>query len=391
MKKNLLILACCASTFTINSQVSFETQTSGTTQHLKGTTIIPGTTKGWASGAGGTILYTTDGGANWTAQSSGQTATFEDIMWGASGAGGAEYVWACGSSATVVSTSDAGTTWSTLSSGAPFTAFTINFQGIANGVMMGDQFFAVSTNGGNLFSPTMNSNTYYAVDFVGSTGWACGNGGFIKKTTDGGATWTDQVSGTTLALHGIDFINANEGWACGLGGTMLHTTNGGASWTVQTSSTANLLSDVKFADSQNGWACGYTGTVLRTTNGGATWTSHVSGTTAWLQSIALIDGNEGWTVGEVGTIIHFEDAGGSSAQVTELNSLQVSIYPNPTSSQLTIETDEEVQSVIISDLNGQIVQSETNKNFSIEQLKTGMYMIQVTTTNGSTTKRISKI
>ena len=130
MKRTLFIssLILCYSGI---AQVTFQTQTSGTTQNLKGTTIIPATNTVWAVGTGGTIIITTDTGTTWTPQTSGVTATLEDVMWGASGIGGLEFVWACGSSATVVSTMDAGVTWGIQSQGAPYTAYTINFQGIS--------------------------------------------------------------------------------------------------------------------------------------------------------------------------------------------------------------------------------------------------------------------
>lgn len=392
MKKALLITTLLLGYSSI-AQVTFQSQTSGTVQDLKGTTIIPGTTTGWVSGAGGTILMTTNGGATWASQTSGTTATLEDIMWGASGVGGLEFVWACGSSATVVSTMDAGTTWDIQSEGAPYAANAIDFQNISNGIMVGDQFYATSANGGNAWSPAMTTYTALAVDFTSeTTGWICGASGLIKKTTDGGASWTDQVSGTTLALHGIHFINDNEGWACGMTGTILHTTNGGTTWTAQTSNTANLLSDINFSDSQNGWACGYTGTVLRTTNGGSTWTPYFSittGTSAWLQSIALIDANNAWVVGSGGSILRMTDAGGS-AGIEDLSSNELNIYPNPTSSTLTIETEATIENLEIFNVNGTLVQSETTSNFSVEGLNNGIYIIKVETLNGIATTRFIK-
>ena len=392
MKKTLLSLVLGTCTSALIAQVSFDTQTSGTIQNLKGSTIKPGSTTVWAVGAGGTILNTTDAGNTWTSQSSGVTATLEDVMWGASGNGGLEFVWACGSSATALSTMDAGATWAVQSQGAPYDAFTINFQGISNGIMMGDQFYARSSNGGNMYTPTVTNLTYLAVDFVGSTGWVTGNTGFIKKTTDGGATWTDQTSGTNQALHGIDFINANEGWACGLAGTILHTTDGGTTWTAQTSNTANLLSDIKFADNQKGWACGYTGTILKTTNGGVTWTPYFSGatgTTAWLQSISLFNSDEGVAVGDVGTIIKFID-NGSSANIDETELNKLAIYPNPASDLITLKTQGTIEKVQIFNVMGDLVQTEQSNSFSIRELNTGIYIVDVRTSVGSYRTRISK-
>lgn len=390
MKTPLFITLLLSSTF-ISAQVTLTTQTSGTLQNLKGTTIVPGSTRGWAVGAGGTILYTTDGGVTWTDQTTPESSTLEDVTWGGSDVSGDDYVWTCGSSATVLKTTDEGETWENLSGGAPFSAFAINFQGISNGIMLGEGFYATSINGGNVWSPVMTAYDYYAVDFVGSTGWACGQGGFIKKTTDGGATWTDQASGTTLGLRGIEFINANEGWACGFTGTILHTTDGGTTWTEQVSTTANLLSDIKFSDSQNGWACGYTGTILRTTNGGVTWANYSleSGTYEWLQSIALINANEGWIVGDVGTIITFS-AEPSGVGIQDVPAVQLSVYPNPVTSILTIETTAEIQSIQIFDVSGALIQSETDTTFSVDALMKGVYFIHVNTSEGFVTKRFVK-
>ncbi|HPI21317.1 MAG TPA: T9SS type A sorting domain-containing protein, partial [Candidatus Kapabacteria bacterium] len=46
----------------------------------------------------------------------------------------------------------------------------------------------------------------------------------IAYTTDGGATWNNQASGTSVALYGIYFIDANNGWAVGNNGTILRYT-----------------------------------------------------------------------------------------------------------------------------------------------------------------------
>jgi photosystem II stability/assembly factor-like uncharacterized protein len=49
----------------------------------------------------------------------------------------------------------------------------------------------------------------------------------ILRTTDGGATWKPQLTGSSRALIGVFFTDANTGWAVGEAGTILHTTTGG--------------------------------------------------------------------------------------------------------------------------------------------------------------------
>ena len=45
---------------------------------------------------------------------------------------------------------------------------------------------------------------------------------------------------------GVSFVDANNGWAVGNGGTILHTSNGGATWSTQRSGTFNDLFGVSF-------------------------------------------------------------------------------------------------------------------------------------------------
>jgi hypothetical protein len=59
--------------------------------------------------------------------------------------------------------------------------------------------------------------------------WACGNGGTIIASTDGGMNWETQVSGTGAALYKIWFVDSLRGWAVGDGGVISHTDDGGRS------------------------------------------------------------------------------------------------------------------------------------------------------------------
>ena len=50
---------------------------------------------------------------------------------------------------------------------------------------------------------------------------AVGDLGTILRTTDGGATWTLQSSGTTKRFFGLSFVDANNGTVVGEGGAIL--------------------------------------------------------------------------------------------------------------------------------------------------------------------------
>ena len=126
-------------------------------------------------------------------------------------------------------------------------------------------------------NPLPIGNSLYGISFTdANTGTAVGGNGTILRTTNGGAAWILQSSGTIELLNGVSFTDANNGTAVGYRGTILRTTNGGAVWTAQSSGTTNELTGVSFTDENTGTAVGWYGTILRTTNGGADWTPQSS-------------------------------------------------------------------------------------------------------------------
>jgi photosystem II stability/assembly factor-like uncharacterized protein len=195
-------------------------QTSGTPEHLRGMHFTDAN-NGWAVGDSGTIVHTSDGGANWAVQISGTPENLFGVRFT-----DADNGWAVGDAGTIITTSNGGATWTPQSSGTPGSHL--------RGVHFTDA----------------------------GTGWAVGGLGTILTTSDGGANWAAQTSGTTEVLLGMHFTDANNGWAVGNSGTIVHTSNGGATWAAQTSGTAQLLSGVHFTDANTGWAVGNSGTIL---------------------------------------------------------------------------------------------------------------------------------
>lgn len=59
------------------------------------------------------------------------------------------------------------------------------------------------------------------------TGWMVGKDGCILNTRDGGATWTQQASGTTRALYTVHAPGGLHVWAAGMQGTVVATSTGG--------------------------------------------------------------------------------------------------------------------------------------------------------------------
>ncbi|MBK6504327.1 MAG: hypothetical protein IPG02_01320 [Ignavibacteria bacterium] len=90
------------------------------------------------------------------------------------------------------------------------------------------------------------SRRYFMTDvfFIDSlNGWGChsGVGIGIVKTTNRIAWDSVQFSPVGDALNSIHFVNRSTGWTCGWGSVIRKTTDGGNNWIVQ-----DYLNDVRY-------------------------------------------------------------------------------------------------------------------------------------------------
>lgn len=113
-------------------------------------------------------------------------------------------------------------------------ASTICAAGYNNNFAVGE--IQVSTDTGGTWSTADfggGGQQYHDIDFAlgTNTGWAVGDGGILKKSTDGGSNWASQTSGTSEDLFGVVAISATEAWIVGDNGTILRTEDGGVNWT----------------------------------------------------------------------------------------------------------------------------------------------------------------
>ncbi len=69
---------------------------------------------------------------------------------------------------------------------------------------------------------------------------------------------------------------------------------------------------------------------------------------------------------------------------------EVSIFPNPSSTNLTVKTNEEIQIISIYNSLGALVQTKKINTFSVEQLASGLYILKVKTEKGTSTIRFIK-
>lgn len=122
-----------------------------------------------------------------------------------------------------------------------------------------------------------------------SHGLAAGEGGQVKRTADGGASWAAAATGVTVELQQLAFVDAQRGWAAGFaksdetqdvsGAVLLRTSDGGATWARTDLGAYGVTAIQLLCDGATGFVAAYTvpgedrmeAALLRTTDGGATF------------------------------------------------------------------------------------------------------------------------
>ena len=76
--------------------------------------------------------------------------------------------------------------------------------------------------------------------------------------------------------------------------------------------------------------------------------------------------------------------------IDEITFSEVNVYPNPASSQITIDSYELVEGIKIFSMFGELVQQEILKSFSVSSLPNGVYIMNIQTSNGMVRSRFIK-
>jgi photosystem II stability/assembly factor-like uncharacterized protein len=149
--------------------------------------------------------------------------------------------------------------------------------------------------------------------FDNTNGVICTNAAEIKKTIDGGSTWTVKYTQSNIQLQKLSFVNSTTGVAVGGEGgicSVLKSTNAGNTWTASTvTGYGGWLWDLDFPTTTTGYAVGIAGGIIKTTDGGSTWSTQTAVTSVWLRGVDFIDANTGYAVGDGGVILKTTDGG----------------------------------------------------------------------------------
>ncbi|MFN8286554.1 MAG: YCF48-related protein [Chitinophagales bacterium] len=227
-------------------------------------------TKGWVVGGKQSILTTDDGGNTWLAIDSGNQINYEDVFFVTPDTG---YI--AGSNGVpgiVKRTTNGGASWQTVA--APSKGiYAMHFLSGTRGWAVGSRGLVVYTDDAGaswteqVAAGSVSTLNLICLQMLSETeGWAGGNPSAFKITANG-STWTDKASGTNAGKHDVHFTDSQNGWAVvsssfGNDQPLRKTTNGGTTWTMDTLHTATPNA-LFFLNDTLGWAVGANGLVVR--------------------------------------------------------------------------------------------------------------------------------
>jgi len=306
------------------------------TSDLNCVTFVDAST-GFAAGASGVILKTTNAGASWSTVRSGGAYDFRGISFANASTG-----WVITVAGQVFKTTNGGVDWNLVATdvGGPFyvleSFYDIDFWDAESGFAGGGRpdgppMVARGDSGGSAWGPLPAQlgsydppeteppyprdgvGYFYGLDVRSSAkAWVCGQDVFKTPTLSviwawDGAQWTQQpVSGTGRLLD-IAFGTDTAGAAVGDGGMVRYTTNGGTTWSAATPAVTSELDGVDLLSTGRGWMVGLSGEIWRTDTYGSAWTEQTSGTFAHLLDVAALSPTAAVAVGRGGTILRTTD------------------------------------------------------------------------------------
>jgi len=298
---------------------------------------------GWIGGSGGTILKTMNGGSSWTAQSITSPYTVYDIKFVSDNVG-----FLCTGDGKIFKTTNAGNDWVVKFSGSGYGFFGMHFRNSSNGHVVGGPAFGSpkirkTSDGGETWSsvPTSGLNQLRAVHFFsGSYGIVSGADGKINKTVNGGTNWYRVYSSPTGTIFKFFYVSSNIGYASSTISTVLKTTSKDTLWTAQFIPglpAYTSVTSLNFVSASEGWAVCDGGYIAHTDNGGNNWTLQNSGTGSDLEDVFFVNSSLGFAVGDGGVFLSTVPIIGikNISQVVDGFRLYQN-YPNPFNPSTTI-------------------------------------------------------
>lgn len=372
---------------------------------------------GWGWGAG-VILKTIDAGNTWELKS--VSNSLECVYFSSKDTG-----YAVGEGLTIMKTIDAGNTW-TYQNGMVSSAYTAKSVVFINndtgfvGLINGPGYAFLKTYDGGTTWINDISDTVQNFAFSKTSNAIYSIYGKLSKSTDKGVSWTDfLLPPNTNTANSLFFTNDSTGFAttvnidvaapCTSYGAMIKTIDGGQTW-QETNYHCDWVMGLSFPSNEIGYMVGgyipptYAQKVWKTRDGGSTWQySTFQLDTIYGGPIVCTDTNTCYVLTNKGVIVKTTNGGGVGIEENyRNNNIDFVIYPNPSTSQVTIEfelSETKNASIEIKNILGQTVRMISNNSFAkginkveidLSEFSSGLYFVQLQSENKITSKKFIK-
>ncbi len=265
----------------------------------------------------------------------------------------------------VVESVDAGANWQ----GVPKNVTTpqsFNSSAFANtgsGLVVGNNGAIFRYSGGNLIAETSGTpNDLNAVEDYGSWAIVVGTNGTILKNS--GSSWLAQSSGVTSKLNDVKFVNAQLGYACGDGGIVLQTQNGGSSWNKSLPPGVEVdFSSIDLRGTDTVWVAGSKGIIYESLDGGLSWARFSKGVANNSNKITYKQ-PRGYIVGSAGSLRTFQTSTVLGVKSSLKNPSEFyQLFPNPSQGKFTVRflaSSAKATQIQVRDINGNLVYQSSN-------------------------------
>jgi photosystem II stability/assembly factor-like uncharacterized protein len=191
----------------------------------------------------------------------------------------------------------------------------------------------------------------------------------LYVTADAGNTWSSAYSGSYMSFVSIFFLGQDLGFVAGSqynsSDFMLKTTDGGSTWQKKENIGTGNLGRLFFTDAMNGYMISRQFRLLKTTNGGESWTGNPLYLTDNLVNATFFTSPDtGYIAGTNGMIMKTGNGGVITSVKNADEKAGISLFPNPSSGRFFLKSNQEVDhlSVQVYTAMGKMVSSRTYQN-----------------------------
>ncbi|MBK9228648.1 MAG: T9SS type A sorting domain-containing protein [Ignavibacteria bacterium] len=425
------ILMLVLSRSIVFSQSGWMQINSGTSSSLSNEFFLNENT-GWICGSYGTIIKTTNKGANWILQQSNMNFEISDIHFINDNTG-----WAAGgvfvspgttdNRMNLCKTTNGGMNWNVILNETDFDnrLSVIYFSDAANGIALGrggngsvtTGVIRRTSNGGtnwsyNGFRSTVrkqidsHSNIWIISKYADDTGH---DTSYLQYSSDFGITWNTKLKTSQHAFLDFNLVDDStiilltridtNAFANGI----LLTTNAGTDWRLTAFFAGSAVFNLEFVDVNTGWSAG--SRIYRTTDGGSNWLEQLNVYPLDINGVLMRDYKSGIAYGDQG-ILYTTSTGGIMNAVTYSSTTPKDFelyqnYPNPFNPMTIISYEigkNSYVSIKIYDVSGKCVTTVVSEvksagrheaDFNASGLSSGLYFYSLLINGGIvSTKRM---